>query len=195
MSPSVVKARCPGSSWFRGRISKLESPFCDLVRPLASWEGPLQLWFSFHSEVPKLYLKPICRSLVYLYLSCLSSWNSFITPVVEIFSSCLQIVLINSCSVNSCDLGVPLEGGELKVFLHCHLGHTFPVEFFTLKWWLFCEHCLNKSCKIFFSLIFVFYRYSHRFWLKVHFREFMTLKFAIVSCDLYNYLIDHIFTF
>ena len=39
----------------------------------------------------------------------------------------LQIMLINSCSVNSYILGVLKGGGELSVLL-CHLGHFLPCK-------------------------------------------------------------------
>ena len=48
----------------------------------------------------------------------------------EIFSASLQIVLVYSLSVNRCDFGVPVGGGELRVFLLCHLGYTFSSTFF-----------------------------------------------------------------
>ena len=38
----------------------------------------------------------------------------------------MQVFSINGCSENSCDCGVPVRGGELRVFLLCHLfmnGH------------------------------------------------------------------------
>ena len=41
------------------------------------------------------------------------------------FSSSLQVFLINSCPANSCtNFGVPMGGGELRVFLLHHLGHS-----------------------------------------------------------------------
>ena len=41
-------------------------------------------------------------------------------------SASLQVILIYSCSVNSFNLGVPVGGGELRVFLLCRLGHSPP---------------------------------------------------------------------
>lgn len=38
-------------------------------------------------------------------------------------SSSLQVVLINNCFVNNCNFGLPMGGGELRVFPLCHLGH------------------------------------------------------------------------
>ena len=37
----------------------------------------------------------------------------------------IQIILIDSCTVRSCDFDVPMGGGELRVFLLCHLGQGF----------------------------------------------------------------------
>ena len=54
---------------------------------------------------------------------------SFVSLVVEIFSARLRVVLMDSCSVNSCKFGVSAGGGELRVFLLCHLGH-FPSTIF-----------------------------------------------------------------
>ena len=48
----------------------------------------------------------------------------FISLVVDIFSACLMVFLINSFSVNSCNFSVPMGGGVLKVFLLQHLGHS-----------------------------------------------------------------------
>ena len=57
------------------------------------------------------------------YLSYCGSF--FISLVWKTFSASLQVVLIDSCSINSCNLGVPMGGGKLRVFLLCHLGHSF----------------------------------------------------------------------
>ena len=43
---------------------------------------------------------------------------------VEIFSASLQVGLMNSCSVNSCDFDVLVGGGELKIFPLQHLGYA-----------------------------------------------------------------------
>ena len=39
------------------------------------------------------------------------------------------MILIDRRSVNSCNLGVPVGGGEPRVFLLFHLGHTSQVLF------------------------------------------------------------------
>ena len=54
---------------------------------------------------------------------CLTVVPSLYLQLYKIFSTSLLISLINSCSVNSCNFGVPMEGGELRVFLFHHLGH------------------------------------------------------------------------
>ena len=40
------------------------------------------------------------------------------------FFASLQVILINSCSANSFNFGVPRGGGELRVFLLYHLVYT-----------------------------------------------------------------------
>ena len=40
----------------------------------------------------------------------------------KIFSSCLQVIHMDSCSVNSYNFGVSIGEGELRVFLLCHVG-------------------------------------------------------------------------
>ena len=39
---------------------------------------------------------------------------------------CVCAFFFNGCSADSCDFGVLVRGGELKVFLLCHLAH-FPL--------------------------------------------------------------------
>ena len=55
--------------------------------------------FPFLVEVPFLYLQ---------------QW--------KIFSASLQVILIDSCSKNSHNLGVPVGGGEFRVFPLCYIG-------------------------------------------------------------------------
>ena len=57
--------------------------------------------------------------------SFMSGWFTTFTvylPSPMRFSASLQVTLIDSFSVSSCDFGVPMGGGELRVFLLCHLG-------------------------------------------------------------------------
>ena len=61
-----------------------------------------------------------------------------ISLVAEYDSISLQVILIES-SVTICDFGVPMVGGDLRVFLLCHLG---PSSFlFTLH---FRQNLNNK---------------------------------------------------
>lgn len=51
------------------------------------------------------------------------------------FYASLHVVFIDSCSVNSCDFGVPVGRSELRVFLFYHLGHSFSWHFLTVADW------------------------------------------------------------
>ena len=66
---------------------------------------------------------PRGMNLDYIVSLLLLRVSFFISLVLENLSS-LQVICINSCSVNSCNFGVPMGGGELRVFLCYHLGHT-----------------------------------------------------------------------
>ena len=54
----------------------------------------------------------------------------FIFSCRKIFSASLLVFLINSCSTNSCNFGVSVRGGKVRVFLFCHLGHPLPYSFY-----------------------------------------------------------------
>lgn len=59
---------------------------------------------------------------LHFHSSCPPRCGSFFVPLVEEMSSAnVQVVLGDSCSVRSCTFGVPTAGGELRVFLLCHL--------------------------------------------------------------------------
>ena len=64
----------------------------------------------------------------------LSHISFFIFLVGIIFSSSLQVVLIEGVSINSCNFGVPVGGGEYRPFLLCHLvmplSHPFLKDIF-----------------------------------------------------------------
>ena len=49
------------------------------------------------------------------------------------FSASLRVIFIDSCSVNGCYFGLPMEAGELRVFRLCHVGYisTYISVFFT----------------------------------------------------------------
>ena len=55
----------------------------------------------------------------------------FISLVIDDLFSSIPVFLINSCSANSCNFGVPVGGDELRVFLLHHLAH-FPLNFFSV---------------------------------------------------------------
>ena len=75
--------------------------------PLAPWGEPLQLCLSSHFGVA--YLWAWVLTILCLCPSYLSHCGFFlISLVVQIFSASLQVVLIDSCSVNSCNFGVPV---------------------------------------------------------------------------------------
>ena len=54
------------------------------------------------------------------YPSCLDP--SLYLLLWKIFSTGIQVILIDSCSLSSCHLGMPVGGGKFRVFLHCLLG-------------------------------------------------------------------------
>ena len=68
-----------------------------------------------------------CGSWLY-YVSgpttCLVMICSFYLQLWNIFSASLQILLISSCSVNSCNSDVSMEVGELSIFLLYHLSYS-----------------------------------------------------------------------
>ena len=45
------------------------------------------------------------------------SGSFFISLIVENLCASLQVILVDSFSVNSCDFALPLGGGELRAFL------------------------------------------------------------------------------
>ena len=63
-----------------------------------------------------LPLLPISLWLLFYILSCGKSFLVVFSPFSQIVA--LKIVL------NSCNYGVPIGGGEFRVFLLSHLGHT-----------------------------------------------------------------------
>ena len=52
--------------------------------------------------------------IIFWFLLCIFSCKRLFWGYVLIF-------FIDSCSLNSCNFGVPMRGGELRVFLPCHL--------------------------------------------------------------------------
>lgn len=56
---------------------------------------------------------PLLLVILLCFLLCIFSYGRFF--LVDL------VFLINSCSVNSCYIVVPMGGGKLRVFLLCHL--------------------------------------------------------------------------
>ena len=59
-------------------------------------------------------------------LPLLLTWLWFLLYIFSCIRSFLLVFrfLISSCSTGSCNFGVPVGGGELRVFLFYHLGHS-----------------------------------------------------------------------
>ena len=70
--------------------------------------------------------------MVHLCTSYLSLCGSFFLYLQKIFSASIRFVLINSCSVNSSNFGVPLGGDKFRVFLAVV---ATPAHFFFLMLW------------------------------------------------------------
>ena len=71
-------------------------------------------------QLPRVWVLIIpCLCTSYLF----HCGSLFIYPAVDLFAS-LQVIAIDSCSVNSCHFDIHMGGGELRVFLLCHLGHS-----------------------------------------------------------------------
>ena len=51
----------------------------------------------------------------------------------KMFSASLQVIPIDSCSVNSCNFDVPMKGGEFRGLLLHYLGHTSPLSYFLIQ--------------------------------------------------------------
>ena len=60
----------------------------------------------------------------------------------EIFSTGLQVVLIDGRSAHSCNFVVLVRGDELRVFLFCHLGHIPQETFFS--WYFVVMNCFHE---------------------------------------------------
>ena len=57
----------------------------------------------------------------------------FIFSCRKIFSASLLVFLINSCSTNSCNFGVSVRGGKVRVFLFAILAILFLTPFMLRK--------------------------------------------------------------
>lgn len=56
----------------------------------------------------------------------------------------IQVFLINGCSLNSCNVDVPRKGGELMLFLLCHLGSGVLLSSFKCKQNI--RNCVGVPC-------------------------------------------------
>ena len=86
------------------------------LEPLTPWGEHLPLWLSSHLWVS--YLGVWVWTRLRLHPSSPSCCHSFFISLVvgNLFCS-LQVILIDC----GCNFGVPVGGGELRVFLLCHL--------------------------------------------------------------------------
>ena len=112
--PNVVGACFSSESW-AGEHNMV-------LGPLAPWGGSLQLWLSsFFVGCSLTYMGLDCSGS--LFLLSVSYWLLiYIFRFRRFFCVFLQGNFMDSCSVNSCNFGMPVGGGELRVFLLCHLG-------------------------------------------------------------------------
>lgn len=124
LKPVILGAHSPSAWLLDGEPSVTLGLLTSLGEPLWLWLSSC-LWAA-HPEVwvlTVLFLLPYSSSVVpslYLWL-----W--------EIFYACLQVILVDSCFVNSCNFAVIIGGGEFRVSLLHHLSHTF----LTLEFWIF----------------------------------------------------------
>ena len=88
------------------------------LRLLAPWGEPLQFWLSSCLWVAHLRVWVFVPAPA----ACLVVVASLCLVVEHLF--CQSLGCLHSCSVNMCNIFVPMEGDEFRVFLFCHLGHT-----------------------------------------------------------------------
>ena len=119
-SPALPYASPTGlqSQKFRGLSSKAGSPRLNSLM----WGSDFSLLgknlCNCHYP-PILGLSTWVWVLIIFFLPPFSLWFLLHIFSLEIFSSSLQVVLIEEVSINSCNFGVPVRGCELRV---CHLG-------------------------------------------------------------------------
>ena len=69
-----------------------------------------------------------------LSLLPISLWFLLYIYSLGTFFSSLQVIFTDSCSVNSCNFGVPEGGGDFKIFLPLHLDQDFcPLKIYLFK--------------------------------------------------------------
>ena len=111
-------------------------------------EPELNFFLSSHPSIVIYWLYNLCSCNYFLicvlynpkgvglgYIDLYPSYPSqcgcpFIFSCRKIFSANLLVFLINSCSTNSCNFGVSVRGGKVRVFLFCLLGHPLAYSFY-----------------------------------------------------------------
>ena len=92
------------------------------------------IFFLLVNHQPRVWslLESVSTSLTHLMVA-----PSLYVYLQKIFSAGLYVILRVSCSVNICNFGVPMGGGELRVFLLCHLdppaGLCFLYGYFLIQ--------------------------------------------------------------
>lgn len=111
--PLLVKDKPSRGLSFYCRIPRLRNQMWDL-NPLLFGENP-----EFVIILPFVSFSPGALGLDYtMFLPLLTVSLWFLLYIFIIFfSASLQVDLIDSYSVNSCNINVPVRGGKLKVFL------------------------------------------------------------------------------
>ena len=82
----------------------------------------LPLSFSGGVGLDYIASPPLLLILLWFLLCVFSCGKSFLLVS--------RVILIDSCSVNSCNFGVPTGGGKVRDPLLCHLGHTSISSYF-----------------------------------------------------------------
>ena len=112
----VFKASHSGGSSFQCRTPRLGSLMWDSDPSLHGRFLPLV------DHLPRAVGLECTVHTAFLPSHC----GSFLGLLWKLFSTTLQFVLIQSCSVNGCNFCVPMGGSELKVFLFPLPGHIHP---------------------------------------------------------------------
>lgn len=109
------------SSWCRN--PELKSPMWDLdislLGNILSNGDYLCFWVTYPEVSSWLHY----ISTPFTHFTVVSS--SYLSYRKKKISAVLQVILIDSCYINNCNLGVPVKKYELKIFLLCYLVYTF----------------------------------------------------------------------
>lgn len=125
-----ISPACSQSQSFWGSFSWFRSPgwgdLCGALTLHSLAGGPLWFWHPSHLWVTDWGMWVLTRS--YLWPSNSFHYSPFFKSLVvkKIFSAS-QVILIDSCPVNSCNFDVVMWVGELRNIILCHLGHSLPV--------------------------------------------------------------------